>query len=108
MAIGDDALAAEMQLVPGTALANTIDTEENRTRDYIAQHKHPPTPIAKGGTGSATAPTALIALGAAADNAVVHRGGTADIRLDWATRDGGRIEVIIDGVYKGDLRFVGA
>lgn len=38
MAIGDDAAAAGMLLVDGaTTNANTIDTEFNRTRDYIAQ-----------------------------------------------------------------------
>lgn len=38
MAIGDDAAAAGMSLVDGaTTNANTIDTEFNRTRDYIAQ-----------------------------------------------------------------------
>jgi hypothetical protein len=37
MAIGDDAAAAGMALVAGGALANTLDTEENLTRDYIAQ-----------------------------------------------------------------------
>jgi cystathionine beta-lyase family protein involved in aluminum resistance len=37
MAVGDDALAAGMDLVAGSDLANTIDTEINKTRDYIAQ-----------------------------------------------------------------------
>lgn len=37
MAVGDDALAAGMDLVTGSELANTIDTEINKTRDYIAQ-----------------------------------------------------------------------
>lgn len=37
MAVGDDAAAAGMDLVPGSTLANTIDTEINKTRDYIAQ-----------------------------------------------------------------------
>jgi hypothetical protein len=37
MAIGDAALAAGMDIVNGaTTPANTIDTEENKTRDYIA------------------------------------------------------------------------
>lgn len=36
MAIGDAAAAAGMDLVSGSALANTIDTEINKTRDYIA------------------------------------------------------------------------
>lgn len=38
MAIGDDAVAAGMSIVDGaTTDANTIDTEINRSRDYIAQ-----------------------------------------------------------------------
>jgi hypothetical protein len=38
MAIGDDAIAAGMAIVDGaTTDANTIDTEINRSRDYIAQ-----------------------------------------------------------------------
>lgn len=35
MAIGDDALAAGMDLVSGAEQANTLDTEDNKTRDYI-------------------------------------------------------------------------
>lgn len=34
---GDDAAAAGMAVVAGSVLANTIDTEINTTRDYIAQ-----------------------------------------------------------------------
>lgn len=37
MAIGDDAVLAGMDIVTGSELANTIDTEINKTRDYIAQ-----------------------------------------------------------------------
>jgi hypothetical protein len=36
-ATGDDAAAAGMALVSGGALANTLETEVNLTRDYIAQ-----------------------------------------------------------------------
>lgn len=39
MAIGDAAAAAGMDLVPGSAAANTIDTEINKSRDYIAPVK---------------------------------------------------------------------
>ena len=54
MAIGDAAAAAGMALVDGaTTDANTIDTELNRTRDYIAQ-KTGLIPIAQGGTGATT------------------------------------------------------
>jgi len=37
MAIGDDAIAAGMDVVEGTTPANTLDTEITLTRDYIAQ-----------------------------------------------------------------------
>lgn len=36
-AIGDDAVAAGMRLVAGGEMANTMETIENETRDYIAQ-----------------------------------------------------------------------
>lgn len=36
MAIGDSAAGAGMPLVPGSLPANQIETEINRTRDYIA------------------------------------------------------------------------
>lgn len=52
--IGDDALAAGMELVAGTVQANTIDTEINRTRDYVAQRTSDITPIDQGGTGATT------------------------------------------------------
>lgn len=65
MAIGDDALAAGMDLVSGSALLNTIDTEENKTRDYIAQRTNAVTPVGKGGTGATTAAAARSNLGAA-------------------------------------------
>lgn len=77
MAIGDDALAAGMQLVPGTALANTIDTEINRSRDYIAQRTHDLLPVAKGGTGATTATAARANLGAVDIAQVSTDGNTA-------------------------------
>ena len=58
MAIGDDAAAAGMDLVPGTLPANQIDTEINKTRDYIAQKDAATRPVAKGGTGATTAANA--------------------------------------------------
>jgi hypothetical protein len=36
-ATGDDAAAAGMALCAGSSLANTLETEVNLTRDYIAQ-----------------------------------------------------------------------
>jgi hypothetical protein len=65
MAIGDDAVAAGMALVPGTLAANQLDTEINRTRDYVALRTATVTPVAKGGTGATTAPAARANLDAA-------------------------------------------
>ena len=39
MATGDAAAAAGMDLVAGSSAANTLDTEDNKTRDYIAPIK---------------------------------------------------------------------
>lgn len=58
MATGDDALAAGMDILTGNELANTLDTEMNKTRDYIAQRTSAVTPVAKGGTGANTAAAA--------------------------------------------------
>ncbi|MFS6529701.1 hypothetical protein V8Z69_07485 [Microbacterium aurugineum] len=55
MATGDDAAAAGMDVLTGNEPANTIDTEINKSRDYIAQRTNAVTPIAKGGTGATTA-----------------------------------------------------
>lgn len=68
MATGDDALAAGMQIMTGTEPANTIDTEMNLTRDFIAQRTNSVTPVAKGGTGATTAAAARSALGITAAN----------------------------------------
>lgn len=64
MAIGDAALAAGMDILTGGEQANTLDTEENKTRDYIAQFAAGVRSIAAGGTGAMTAVQALINLGA--------------------------------------------
>jgi hypothetical protein len=79
MAIGDDALAAGMDLVLGSELANTLDTIENQTRDYIAQRTYPVQPIEKGGTAATTAAAARINLGLA-DVSVANAPGTIPIR----------------------------
>lgn len=54
MAIGDEAAAAGLPLVPGTAPANTLETLINQTRDFIGRIKldHP-----RKITVSVTAPT---------------------------------------------------
>lgn len=64
MAIGDDALAAGMELVAGVKMANTLDTEVNLTRDYIAQRTNAIQPVAKGGTGAEDPAAARANLGA--------------------------------------------
>ncbi len=58
MAIGDAAVAAGMAVLDGSELANTLDTEVNRTRDYIAQRTSAVTPISKGGTNATSASAA--------------------------------------------------
>lgn len=54
MAIGDDALAAGMDLVSGTDDRRNGWEEDNKTRDYIAQRTATVTPVDKGGTGATT------------------------------------------------------
>lgn len=63
MANGDDAAAAGMDILTGNELANTLASEENKTRDYIAQRTSAVTPVAKGGTGASTAAVARTNLG---------------------------------------------
>lgn len=65
MATGDDALAAGIPIMTGSELANTLDTEINKTRDEIARRTSTVLPVVKGGTGSTTAAAARAALGAA-------------------------------------------
>ncbi|MCM3779859.1 tail fiber domain-containing protein [Microbacterium hydrocarbonoxydans] len=89
MAIGDDALSDGMDLVPGTALANTLDTEVNKTRDYIVQRIRStrdwvaaqisalwPLTIARGGTGATTAKGAAVAISAWRNSGAVAPGET--------------------------------
>lgn len=82
MATGDDALAAGMDVVPGTTLANTIDAEINKTRDYIAQRTAAVTPIEKGGTGQTTAASARTALGITALNIPMGGGGNVEAAIN--------------------------
>lgn len=63
MAIGDDAIAAGITLVPGTALAKDIDEWINRLADEVARRTMATLSIARGGTGSTTAAGARAALG---------------------------------------------
>lgn len=68
MATGDDATAAGMDVLTGNESANTIDTEINKSRDYIAQRTAAVTPVAKGGTGATSAVAARANLGVTAAN----------------------------------------
>lgn len=52
MANGDAAAAAGLDVVPATAQRSLGYDEINKSRDYLVQHRHPPTPTNKGGTGS--------------------------------------------------------
>lgn len=72
---GADALAAGMQLVPGTAPASDLDEYINQTRDYIAQRTSAVTPITKGGTGATSAANARTALGVPSTDSVCLRNG---------------------------------
>lgn len=96
MAIGDDATAAGMDLVPGSTLANTIDTELNKTRDYIAQRTATVAPIAKGGTAATTAAAALTSLGAVPASDVVLSDGSVSIgsKIPRYTPGGGLIAAL--------------
>ena len=77
MATGDAATAAGMSIMTGNEPANTLDTEINLTRDYIAQRTSTVTPIAKGGTGATSAAAARANLGAAATG---HSHSKADVK----------------------------
>lgn len=96
MAIGDDAVAAGMDLVLGSALANTLDTEVNKTRDYIAQRTSAVVPIAKGGTGSTTAPAARTALGITPDN--IGAPNTSAVGLKFTSPQFDRLSFEIPGL----------
>lgn len=96
MAVGDDALAAGMDIVPGTLPANQIDTEINKTRDYLAQRV---APVDKGGTGSTSAAAARAALGITAAN-VPTSGSNVQNELNALNGAMGNVypKNIIDGV----------
>lgn len=54
MAIGDDATAAGIALIPATADVRQGFNHHNETRDIIAQRTSTVTPVSKGGTGGNT------------------------------------------------------
>lgn len=82
MAIGDDALAAGMEIMTGQEPANTLDDEVNKTRDYVAQRTSAVTPVAKGGTGASTAAAARASLGVTAPN-IPSRSSNVQTDLDY-------------------------
>lgn len=88
MATGDDATAAGMDLVGGATEANTIDSEINKTRDYIAQRTSAVTPVSKGGTGANNAADARTNLSAAAAShthpatSITTSGGASNVQAD--------------------------
>lgn len=87
--IGDDALAAGIELVPGTAPASAIDEWINKLADELARRTMAVMSIAKGGTGQTTAEGARNAL------EVVSKVGAGDIRI--LNIGGGRIQFEIPG-----------
>lgn len=95
MEIGEDALGDGMDLVPGTAQANTLDTEINKTRDYIVQRVATlktwvtstiaalwPLSIARGGTGATTSGGALVNLGTWRNSGAVAAGYAPSLGWD--------------------------
>jgi hypothetical protein len=98
-----------MPIVPGTLPANQLDTEDNRSRDFIAQGPDNwmagvVLGIAQGGHGATTAAAARTALGVVAADLTVQSNGAYDVGLVWSS---GAIQVFIDGVFVGFLQFQG-
>lgn len=79
MATGDAALAAGMDLVDGNSPANTLATEDNKTRDYIAERTNAITPVEKGGTGADNAAAARSNLGVVLTGTSADSGGKVPI-----------------------------
>lgn len=103
MAIGDDAAAAGMPLVPGTLPSKDLDTADNETRDFVAQgHARWKSgvvlPISKGGTGATSASAARTALDVVASGITVQSNGAYDVGLVWS---GSQLQLFIDGVFAG-------
>lgn len=112
MAVGDDALAAGMDLVIGSSvMAADIDVEINRTRDYVAQRTSAVTPIANGGTGATTAAGARTALSvpSKAENDAKLTRTTAQYNADFASRDSAIASKlpITGGTVSGNLGVTG-
>lgn len=115
MATGDDALAAGMAIMTGNELANTLDTEVNLSRDYIAQRTSAITPIDKGGTGATTADAARtnLGLGTAATEDISGGGGdvasTGWVAANYASATAVNSRVAKSGdTMTGDLKLPNA
>lgn len=110
MATGDDAVAAGMDILTGNELANTLDTEENKTRDYIAQRTDKPgtpRPVAKGGTGATDAAGARTNLDVPSNaKAVLSKNDTNHIEFDWNSSTATlRLTAYVDGINVGALAY---
>jgi len=82
MAVGDDATAAGYPILTGSEQANTLDTEVNRTRDFVAQVKAlilATWPVNRGGTGSTSKSGARTNLGITSGTANPSGGADGDI-----------------------------
>lgn len=75
MAIGDDATAADIPLVPATADVRQGFNHHNETRDIIARRTNLVTPVAKGGTGGITPAAARANLDVPSTGDVALRNG---------------------------------
>lgn len=109
MATGDDAIAAGMDVVSGTADRRQGYDEINKTRDYIAQRTSTVQPVSKGGTGATNAATARTNLGAAAadhnhDGRYIAHGGSDAGDLAIA-HGGGRAQLFAGGNFKGLIAY---
>lgn len=125
MAIGDDAVAGGMSVLTGNELANTLDTEENKTRDYIANG---PTnwkpgvtlpaskigsgsvPVANGGTGATTAAAARNNLAITAANTKSGPTGASTVQadLDYLSANKASTSDLGAKASQADLNFVQA
>jgi len=87
MAIGDAAASKGMDLVNGTEAANTLDTEINKTRDYIAELEIDAStdittgtlPMSRGGTGATSKSSVRSNIGITSGTANPSGGADGDI-----------------------------
>lgn len=99
MATGDDAVAAGMDIIdPATGIVKDGAEEINKTRDYIAQKTSDVTPVAKGGTGAATASGARSNLGAVENESAPAN----SIKLFWNGMLG-RLRMTVDSTNIGNI-----